>query len=249
MPVDALDLDAIAASPWVLPVLFAFVVGDAFLVVLPSETLVVALGALSASTGSPSPWLVVPVAAAGAVIGDLLCYLIGRRVGLDRWAWQRRGRVQRALARARDTVHRRTAVLVFTARYVPFARIAVNLAAGAGGVPLRRYLPLSLAAGIAWACYNVGVGALIGAAFADQPLVAMLVSVPVAIALGLGVDRLVARLDARHEARDARHGSSHDASHAASAETTPGAADTTRAPPPGSTSGPSAGFTPPRDRR
>jgi membrane-associated protein len=195
--VDLPSLDVIAASPWVLPVLFAFVVGDAFLVVLPSETLVVALGALSASTGSPSPWLVVPVAAAGAVIGDLLCYLIGRRVGLDRWGWQRRGRVRRALELAAATVHRRTAVLVFTARYVPFARIAVNLAAGAGRVPLRRYLPLSLAAGIAWASYNVGVGALIGAAFGDQPLAATLVSIPVAIVLGLGIDRLVASVDAR----------------------------------------------------
>ncbi len=217
-----------------LPVLFAFVVGDAFLVVLPSETLVVALGALAASTGSPSLWAVVPVAAAGAVVGDLCCYLIGRRVGLDRWAWQRRGGVGRALERARDTVHRRTAVLVFTARYVPFARIAVNLAAGAGGVPLRRYLPLSLAAGVAWACYNVGIGALIGAAFGDQPLLATLVSIPVAIVLGLGVDRLIARVDAGRSARADSPGS------------TPG---TTKAPAPGSTQGPSDGFTPPRDRR
>ncbi|WP_255368902.1 DedA family protein [Agromyces sp. CF514] len=222
-----MDLDAISASPWVLPVLFAFVVGDAFLVVLPSETLVVALGALAASTGSPSLWAVVPVAAAGAVVGDLCCYLIGRRVGLDRWSWQRRGRVHRALERARITVHRRTAVLVFTARYVPFARIAVNLAAGAGGVPLRRYLPLSLAAGVAWACYNVGIGALIGAAFGDQPLVATLVSIPVAIVLGLCVDRLIAALDAFAARR----------------------AGATEAPTPSAAPGPPDRVTPPKDRR
>ena len=124
-----------------IPVLFALVVGDAFLVVLPSETAVVALGALSAATGSPPWWLIIPVAAAGAVIGDALCYLIGRRVGLDRWRWQREGRTGAAIERVRIALHRRTAVLVFTARYVPFARIAVNLAAGAGRVPLRRYLP------------------------------------------------------------------------------------------------------------
>jgi len=94
-------------------------------------------------------------------------------------------------------VDRRTAVLVFTARYVPFARIAVNLAAGAGRVLLRRYLPLSLAAGIAWALYNVGVGAIVGSAFRDTPLVAVAVSIPVAIGLGLLVDRIVAGLDAR----------------------------------------------------
>ena len=90
-------------------------------------------------------------------------------------------------------MHRRTAVLVFTARYVPFARIAVNLAAGAGRVPLRRYLPLSAAAGVAWACYNVAIGAVVGSVVRESPLLAVALSIPVAIVLGLLVDRLVAR--------------------------------------------------------
>lgn len=187
----------LTASPWLLPVLFALVVADAFVVVLPSETVVVALGALAASTGSPEAATIVPVAAAGALIGDGACYLIGRRIGLDRWRWQREGRVGAALARARAGVHRRTAVLVFTARYVPFARIAVNLAAGAGRVPLRRYLPLSLGAGIAWATYNVGIGAVVGDTVGDAPLLAVAISIPIAIVLGLIVDRVVQGLDAR----------------------------------------------------
>ena len=182
----------IAASPWLVPALFALVVGDAFLVVLPSETAVVALGALWATEGAPPLVAILSAAAAGAVVGDGLCYLIGRRIGLDRWRWQREGRTGAAIERARTTVHRRTAVLVFTARYVPFARIAVNLAAGAGRVPLRRYLPLSLAAGVAWASYNVAVGAVVGTALPDAPLLAVAISVPVAIGLSLLVDRTVA---------------------------------------------------------
>lgn len=187
----------LAASPWLLPALFGLVVGDAFLVILPSETAVVALGAVSATTGAPAIGAIIPVAAAGAVLGDTLCYLIGRRIGLDRWRWQRVGRVAAALERVREGVHRRTAVLVFTARYVPFARIAVNLAAGAGRVPLRRYLPISFAAGIAWAGFNVGIGAVVGSAFHESPLPAVAISIPVAIVLGLVVDRVVAGLDAR----------------------------------------------------
>ncbi|WP_243695219.1 DedA family protein [Agromyces protaetiae] len=188
---------ALAASPWLVPALFALVVGDAFLVVLPGETAVVALGALWAATGHPPLWATLAAAAAGAITGDALCYLIGRRIGLDRWRWQREGRAGAAIQRARATVHRRTAVLVFTARYVPFARIAVNLAAGAGRVPLARYLPLSIGAGVLWAAFNTTVGATVGQAFADQPLVAVAVSVPVAIVLGLLVDRLVAVIDSR----------------------------------------------------
>lgn len=190
-------ISTLAASPWLLPALFGLVVADAFVVVLPSETAVVALGALAASTGAPDPAAIVPVAAAGAFVGDGLCYLIGRRIGLGRWRWQRKGRMGAALRRARAGVHRRTAVLVFTARYVPFARIAVNLAAGAGRVPLRRYLPLSLGASAAWAAYNVAIGAAVGIALDEAPLAAVAISVPVAIALGLVVDRVVAGLDAR----------------------------------------------------
>ncbi|MDR5701057.1 DedA family protein [Agromyces aerolatus] len=183
----------LAASPWLLPGVFALVVLDAFVVVVPSETAVVALGALAASTGAPSPWFVIPVAAVGAVIGDLACYAIGRSAGLDRWAWQRRPSVARALARVRATVERRTAVLVFTARYIPFARIAVNLAAGAAHIPLGRYLPLSAAAGLAWAGFNTGMGAVVGSVFADQPLLAVAVSIPLAVMLGLSVDAVVRR--------------------------------------------------------
>ncbi len=191
MSADALA--QLAASPWLLPALFALVVGDAFLVVLPSETLVVALGALAATTGHPNPLVVIPVAALGAVLGDLACYGIGRAGGLERWAWQRKPRIAAAIEQVRRTVGRRTAVLVFTARYVPFARIAVNLAAGAVRIPLARYLPLSAAAGLAWAVFNTAMGAVVGAAFADQPLLALAISVPVAILAGLGVDALVRR--------------------------------------------------------
>jgi membrane-associated protein len=194
--VDDAWIGELAASPWLIPAVFALVVGDAFLVVLPSETAVVALGALSATTGTPAIAAIIVAAAIGAVVGDGLCYLIGRRVGLDRWRWQRSGRVAAAIERVRIAVLQRTAVLVFTARYVPFARIAVNLAAGAGRVPLRHYLPLSAFAGLAWACYNVAIGAIVGTAFRETPLLAIAISIPLAITLGLVVDRAVARLDA-----------------------------------------------------
>lgn len=196
-------LDALAGSPWVLPALFALVVVDALLVVLPSETLVVALGALWGSTGEPHLAGVLAVAATGAVIGDSVCYLLGRTVGVDRWAWQRRPRVAAAIDRARREVHRRAAVLIFTARYVPFARIAVNLAAGATRLPYRRYLPLSVAAGCAWAGYNVAIGAVFGRALGDAPLLAVIAAVVTAVAVGLLVDVMVGRLS---RARDRRRG-------------------------------------------
>ena len=155
----------IASSPWIYPALFLLVVADAFLVVLPSETVVVAVGSLAGATGEPAVVLLLPIAA--------------------------------ALARVRRTVLIRPAVLIFTARYIPYARIAVNLSAGAVGLPARRFLPLSAVAGTAWAIYNLAVGALFGQALASTPLLAIGVSVAVAITLGIAVDLVVQRIARR----------------------------------------------------
>lgn len=195
-------MPALAISPWLLPALFALVVGDAFFVVLPSETLVVALAALAGATGSPPLAPIIAVAAVGAITGDALCFAIGRAAGLDRWRWQRMRPVSRAIDRARAAIVTRPAVLIFTARYVPFARIAVNLTAGASGLSWRRFLPLSMAAGTAWALYNSIVGAFFGVVLADHPVLAIVISVVVAITIGLVVDALVARAIRRREARE-----------------------------------------------
>jgi membrane protein DedA with SNARE-associated domain len=185
---------ALADSPWLCPALFALVVCDAFVVVLPSETAVVALAALAGATGHPALWLVIPVAAVGAWTGDFALFQLGRLVGHDRFRWQREGRVGGAFSRVRSTVLQRPAVLVFTARYIPFARIAVNLSAGASGLRLRRFLPLSMAAGTGWALYNSGIGLLFGASLPTQPILAVALSVGVAIALGVAVDLVSGRI-------------------------------------------------------
>jgi len=195
--VDDAWLRALAESPWLLPALFLLVVGDAFLVVLPSETVVVALAALAGATGSPPLAAIIPVAAVGALTGDLLCFTIGRRAGLDRWRWQRIPVIQRAIERVRATVLTRPAALIFTARYIPFARIAVNLSAGASGLPYRRFLPLAAVAGVSWAIYNCVVGMFFGTVLAATPIVAIIVSVVVAVGVGIATDAIITRIARR----------------------------------------------------
>jgi len=190
-------------SPLLYLLLFGLVVADAFTVVLPSETVVVALGSLALSTGSPNIWLVLPVAALGAVLGDNLCYAIGRQIGTERFAWMRRPRVAAAIEGARTGLQRRAASVILTARYIPFARIAVNLTAGATGFRYRRYLPLTVVAGIGWAIYNTLIGAMFGAWLSAYPVLAIVISVVVAIALGITIDAITARIAARRAASPA----------------------------------------------
>lgn len=187
----------LAVNPWALPLLFALVWGDAFLVVVPGEVAVTVLGSLAVSEGSPALWAVIAIAAAAAFAGDACCYLIGRALGLERWGWMRHRRARAAFDWARDKLHRRVATAVFTARFIPFARLAVNLTAGATRVRAGRYLlSVALAAG-AWAAYQSLIGAAVAAIVPGGPFVAVIVAVIVAIALGFAVDTVAARFGPR----------------------------------------------------
>lgn len=191
MPVDILT--AVGDGAWTLPLVFVLVLLDAVLVVVPGEIAVTAAGALAASTGTPPLVGVIGVAALAAFCGDALCFVLGRTIGLRRWRWMRHPRVQRAFVWAGARLARGTATVVFTARFIPFARLAVNLTAGATRVPAARYLALTAVAGAAWATYQAIVGAAIGALLPGSPVVAVVLSIAVALTVGALVDAAVAR--------------------------------------------------------
>jgi len=190
-------LQALAHSPWALPVMAALVVGDAFLVVIPGEAAVTTFGALAVAEGSPPLAAVVVVAALAALTGDLGCYVVGRTVGLERWRWMRGRRVAAALAWAATALDRRGATVMFTARFIPFARLAVNLAAGASRLPVRRYVLLAAPAATAWALYQALLGAAVATIIPGGTVAAVIVSIALAIALGLAADAIVARTGRR----------------------------------------------------
>ncbi len=180
-------------SPWSLILMSVLVVGDAFFVVVPGEVAVTALGALSVTSGSPPLWAVVACAAAAATVGDACCYLIGRLVGTERWRWMRTPRVQQALGWARNRLDGGMATVLFTARFVPFARLAINLVAGASRIHPPRYLALVAIAATGWALYQAAVGAMVAAFLPGGPLVAVPVSILLAVGLGLLIDLCVRR--------------------------------------------------------
>ncbi|WP_026059700.1 DedA family protein [Microbacterium yannicii] len=186
-------LTHVAHSPWALPLLFLLVLGDAFLVLVPGEAAVTAFGALAVSTGQPNPVTVVAVATVAAVMGDAACYLIGRTVGLERWRWMRTRRVRAAFAWSHARLQRRAALVLFTARFIPFARLAVNLTAGATRIAAPRYLTIAGLAALAWALYQALIGAVVAAVVPGGPVVAVVVSVALALAVGLAIDAVLAR--------------------------------------------------------
>jgi membrane-associated protein len=190
-------ISQVAQSPWALPVMGLLVLIDSFTVVIPGEAAVTAFGALAVSTGSPPLAAVIVVAGAAAFAGDLTLYWIGRSVGLQRWRWMRHHRIQVAFAWAGRRLEQRTAVALFVARFIPFARIAVSLTAGASRVGAPRFAIVAAVAAMLWAAYQALVGAAVAAILPGGPVVAVIVSVVVAIALGLGLDAVIGRVTRR----------------------------------------------------
>jgi membrane protein DedA with SNARE-associated domain len=202
MPMDTVNafIASVASTPWVPFVIALAVLIDAFLPPIPSESLVIAAAAAAVSVGHPNLVLVVACAAVGAIIGDNLTFTIGRRLGLERFAWMRRRRMHAALQSAGRGIARRPAVFLMSARYVPVGRVAVNLVAGASGFPRRKFFLLSVVAGVTWATYSVAIGLLAGHLLHGNALLGMLVGIAGGVLSGVIVD-LVMRLAARRSAR------------------------------------------------
>src|ERR1700729_2170045 len=112
---------------------------DAIFPVVPSETVVIALGVATAGSTDPRIALLVACAAAGAFVGDNLCYLLGRRFGP-------------ATAR----------------RFFAGGRTGVALPCGVVGYPRRTFAAATAVAAVIWALYAFFIGRIGGRAFEDN---------------------------------------------------------------------------------
>ena len=153
---------------------------DAILPVVPSETAVITLGVATAGSADPRIALLVLCSAAGAFLGDNLCYLLGRRFGpwIERHFFRgEKGEQRRAWAER--SLERYGMPLIIVCRFIPGGRTAVMLCCGIVGYQRRRFVIATAAAGLIWASYSFFIGRLGGRAFEDKPWAGLL------LALGL----------------------------------------------------------------
>jgi membrane-associated protein len=170
---------------------------DAVLPALPGETAVIALGVTTAGSTDPRIALLVACAAAGAFLGDNLCYLLGRRFGP---VVQRRffatPRGSRTRAWAERSLDQYGMQLIIVCRFVPGGRTAVTLTCGIVGYPRRRFTIATAVAAVIWALYAFFIGRLGGRAFEDNIWAGLAIALGVSLALS-GLVEVVRRLVAR----------------------------------------------------
>jgi membrane-associated protein len=189
--IDAITqlVEGAMSSPWVLLALFAVAAIDGFFPVVPSESLVVTAGVFSAATGEPSLPLVILAAALGAFTGDHVSYLVGRRAG-ERLERRNRPGTKRAAAFdwAGRTLGDRGGTILIVCRYIPGARTAVTLTAGAVRFPLRSFSTFDGIAALSWGLYSGLVGFIGGAAFEEEPLKGVVLGLGLAIGVAVLIE-------------------------------------------------------------
>jgi len=167
-------LNAWAGSlgPWLYVVLFLVIFSETGLVIapyLPGDSLLFAVGALSAMEGSPIrlPYVMILLAAA-AVLGDAVNYYIGHRIGPmifnkeDSLLFDKKHLVR--THRFYDKYGGKTIVL---ARFIPIIRTFAPFVAGIGEMSYARFALYNVTGGVAWTFLFLGAGYK----FADLPVV------------------------------------------------------------------------------
>jgi membrane-associated protein len=183
-------VEDLASTPWVYLALFGIAMLDAFFPVVPSESLVITLGAFAGATGEPHLVLIMGVAALGALTGDHVSYAIGRAAGGRVFAHlEPQGRTRRTYDRVGRMLDERGGLVIVAARYIPGGRTAATLTTGATGFPRRSFTRFAVIAATTWGVYSAGLGYVGGVAFEREPLKG--------VALGLG---LALAITAGHEA-------------------------------------------------
>lgn len=195
------------------PLLFLIVMSESGGLPVPGETGLITAAVL-ASQGKLKIELVIALAAAGAIVGDNIGYLIGRKGG--RWLLERPGpfhkqRLQ-VLAVGQPFFDRHGPKAVFFGRFVLGLRVWASWLAGATHMHWRSFVLWNALGGIVWACaigliaYFLGHSA--GSAIETFGLFG-LAAVLIAAVSGLLVHR-------RHRARNPT-AASHDSEHATDA--------------------------------
>ena len=162
---------------------------DALLPWLPSETVIIALGAVTAGSVDPRIGLLVVLAAFGAWLGDNAAYLVGKRFGptVERRLFAgERGAHRRAWAQR--SLDRFGIRLIIACRFIPGGRTAVTLTCGVIGFPRRRFALATAVAAILWASYAFFLGRLGGKVFEGRPWAGLLLALGLSLAVSLLIE-------------------------------------------------------------
>ena len=178
----------VSESALTYPVVFAAAGLDVLIPLIPSETIVLTASILAAQ-GDLLIFVIVPLVALGAFIGDNVCYWLGRKVGDPVAARLFRGeKGRRRLEWAARALDSRGTLLIGVGRFIPGGRTATTFAAGTLAMPYRSFLVADACAACIWAIYISALGYVGGEAFKESVWLPLAASLACAVTVGLGFE-------------------------------------------------------------
>jgi membrane protein DedA with SNARE-associated domain len=183
------------------PVIFGGVLLGSIVPVIPTGAVVGAGAAVALTTHDLDLVLVVLIAAAGAVIGDLVTFAICRFGGPRAVRWVSRGQHADRVEDVRGKFRRHGWQIIVVGRLLPAGRIPVLLAAGALAYPWRRLVPATLAGALVWAIAYAVLGVASGGIF-HSPLIATLLATVLVLLVALVLNLISSRRRKRRRQDD-----------------------------------------------
>lgn len=182
-----------ATSVWGYLALVPFIITDAVIPIVPSESIVISMASLLVHQHTGLLVVLFLVSASAAWVGDNIAYSIGASRFLHGNRVLQRPRIHRSFEWARRELFARGATLIIVGRFIPGVRIAINMMCGIVGYPRRRYMEIVSVSSSIWALYCVLVGSLAGRWFEEHQLWGIVVAIAAGMVLGPMIDWLLRR--------------------------------------------------------
>jgi undecaprenyl-diphosphatase len=169
-------------------VLFIFTVLEGIPIVgmaVPGHIAIILAG-FFASVGTLNICSVIAIAILGAILGDAVGFLLGRRYGMN---FVEKVRpyffvTDKHIEKARSMLDRHTGKAMVIGRFTPATRALMPFLVGASHTPAAKFWIWNIVGGVSWAVVSVMIGYLFGASY---PVVAAYFGKFVVIALAAGI--------------------------------------------------------------
>ncbi|MGZ8226540.1 MAG: VTT domain-containing protein [Methylococcaceae bacterium] len=136
--------------------------------ILPGDSLLFAAGALAASTGALSPWILIPSLILAALLGDNLNYFVGKFFGATIKKQERILFFKHEYLEQTEAFYaKHGGKTVIMARFIPIVRTVAPFVAGAGSMNYSRYIIFCILGALLW----VPSLTLLGYFFGNLPIV------------------------------------------------------------------------------
>jgi len=160
-----LDGLVVQFGPWLYVILFLIIFCETGLVVtpfLPGDSLLFAVGALSARPEGLNVWIILTVLSVAAILGDSVNYWVGYFLGNK--LQQRYPRLIKPehIRKTHDFYERYGGKTIIIARFVPIIRTLAPFVAGVGKMTYSRFMMFNVVGGLLWIGLLVPAGYFFG---------------------------------------------------------------------------------------